>query len=210
MMCTQSHTHTHTHTHTPHTRTFYSAWRREGCAPLPHHLVCVEKFTLPYLTLPFSGMSALGAVSFVFIPSRRQRKSLRTPSLRSGVPLAMCRRYRGTLSCAVRASGGGGQSHLSCVRVGSVPSLGGGQKDKNIHFFVFSYLNFFKPLSKYKKETHSSQELAKSASLSAQLPQEAGPPTLAATAAAAAATAGAVATASIQRPPRGRCRRTSR
>ena len=26
-------------------------WRREGCPPLPHHLVCVEKFTLPYLTL---------------------------------------------------------------------------------------------------------------------------------------------------------------
>ena len=25
-------------------------WRREGCPPLPHHLVCVEKF--PYLTLP--------------------------------------------------------------------------------------------------------------------------------------------------------------
>jgi len=24
--------------------------RREGCPPLPHHLVCVEKFTLPYLT----------------------------------------------------------------------------------------------------------------------------------------------------------------
>ena len=23
-------------------------WRREGCPPLPHHLVCVEKFTLPY------------------------------------------------------------------------------------------------------------------------------------------------------------------
>jgi len=27
------------------------AWRREGCPPLPHHLVCVEKFTSPYLTL---------------------------------------------------------------------------------------------------------------------------------------------------------------
>ena len=26
-------------------------WRREGCPPLPHHLVCVEKFILPYLTL---------------------------------------------------------------------------------------------------------------------------------------------------------------
>ena len=25
-------------------------WRREGCPPLPHHLVCVKKFTLPYPT----------------------------------------------------------------------------------------------------------------------------------------------------------------
>ena len=47
----------------------------------------------------------------------------------------MCRRYRGTLSCAVRASGGEAQSHLSCVRVGSVPSLGGGLEAKNILFF---------------------------------------------------------------------------
>ena len=48
----------------------------------------------------------------------------------------MCRRLRGTLSCAVRASGGEAQSHLSCVRVGSVPSLGGGLEAKNILFFV--------------------------------------------------------------------------
>ena len=27
------------------------AWRCEGRPPLPHHFVCVEKFTLPYLTL---------------------------------------------------------------------------------------------------------------------------------------------------------------
>ena len=47
----------------------------------------------------------------------------------------MCRRYRGTLSCAVRASGGGGHSHLSCVRVVTVPSLGGGLEAKNILFF---------------------------------------------------------------------------
>ena len=46
----------------------------------------------------------------------------------------MCRRYRGTLSCAVRASGGGGHSHLSCVRVVTVPSLGGGLEGKNILF----------------------------------------------------------------------------
>ena len=26
-------------------------WRCEGRPPLPHHFVCVEKFTLPYLTL---------------------------------------------------------------------------------------------------------------------------------------------------------------
>ena len=25
------------------------AWRREGRPPLPHHFVCVETFTLPYL-----------------------------------------------------------------------------------------------------------------------------------------------------------------
>ena len=28
-------------------------WRCEGRPPLPHHFVCVEKFTLPYLTYPF-------------------------------------------------------------------------------------------------------------------------------------------------------------
>ena len=27
------------------------AWRCEGRPPLPHHFVCVETFTLPYLTL---------------------------------------------------------------------------------------------------------------------------------------------------------------
>ena len=27
------------------------AWRCEGRPPLPHHFVCVEKSTLPYLTL---------------------------------------------------------------------------------------------------------------------------------------------------------------
>jgi len=55
----------------------------------------------------------------------------------------MCRRYRGMLSCAVRASGGGAQSHVSCVRVGSVPSLGGGQKDKNIKKFPSPPFFFF-------------------------------------------------------------------
>ena len=28
------------------------AWRCEGRPPLPHHFVCVETFTLPYLTYP--------------------------------------------------------------------------------------------------------------------------------------------------------------
>ena len=46
----------------------------------------------------------------------------------------MCRRYRGTLSCVVRASGGEAHSHLSCVRVVTVPSLGGGLEAKNILF----------------------------------------------------------------------------
>ena len=30
------------------------AWRCEGRPPLPHHFVCVETFTLPYLTLRFT------------------------------------------------------------------------------------------------------------------------------------------------------------
>ena len=63
------------------------------------------------------------------IPSRGQRKPSH-PLLAQCPPL--CVADWGTLSCAVRASGGGGQSHLSCVRVGSVSSLGGGQEAKNI------------------------------------------------------------------------------
>ena len=35
-----------------------------------------------------------------------------------------------------RSRGRGAQSHLSCVRVGSVPSLGGGLEGKNIFFLV--------------------------------------------------------------------------
>ena len=35
-------------------------WRCEGRPPLPHHFVCVEKFTLPYLTLPPSSGGARG------------------------------------------------------------------------------------------------------------------------------------------------------
>ena len=54
------------------------------------------------------------------------------------VTLAKCRRHRGTLSCADRASEGEAQSHLSCARVGSVPSFGGGLKGQNISFFVIT------------------------------------------------------------------------
>ena len=50
------------------------------------------------------------------------------------VTLAKCRRHRGTLSCAVRASEAEAQSHLSCVRMVTVPSLGGGPKGKNINY----------------------------------------------------------------------------
>ncbi len=61
--------------------------------------------------------------------------------------LAKCRRHRGTLSCADRASEGEAQSHLSCVRVGSVPSLGGGLEGKNILFLnAESRLGFAAPL----------------------------------------------------------------
>ena len=38
------------------------------------------------------------------------------------------------LSCVVRASGGEAHSHLSCVRMVTVPSLGGGLEAKNILF----------------------------------------------------------------------------
>ena len=67
--------------------------------------------------------------SRVNIPSRGRRKATH-PLLAQCPPL--CVANWGTLSCAVRASGGGTQSHLSCVRVGSVSSLGGGQEGKNI------------------------------------------------------------------------------
>ena len=32
------------------------AWRCEGRPPLPHHFVCVETFTLPYLTSASGGL----------------------------------------------------------------------------------------------------------------------------------------------------------
>ena len=63
-------------------------------------------------------------------PREGQRKGF-APSP-CAVTLAKCRRYRGTLSCAVRASEGEAQSHLSYVRVGSVPSLGEGPKGQDV------------------------------------------------------------------------------
>ena len=66
------------------------------------------------------------------IPSRGQRKATH-PLLAQCPPL--CVADWGTLSCAVRASGGEAQSHLSCVRVGSVPSLGGGLEGENDMFY---------------------------------------------------------------------------
>ena len=54
------------------------------------------------------------------------------------VTLAKCRRHRGTLSCADRASEGEAHSHLSCVRMVTVPSLGGGLEAKNILFFCLA------------------------------------------------------------------------
>ena len=38
-------------------------WRCEGRPPLPHHFVCVETFTLPYLTLS-QGCHTHGTVTF--------------------------------------------------------------------------------------------------------------------------------------------------
>ena len=71
------------------------------------------------------------------------------------VTLAKCRRYRGMLSCADRASEGGGQSHLSCVRVGSVPSLGGKGEPKNIYFFELDFVFYLKPGNPCSKPTLS-------------------------------------------------------
>ena len=40
-------------------------WRCEGRPPLPHHFVCVEKFTLPYLTS--AGGASYAAVSYTHL-----------------------------------------------------------------------------------------------------------------------------------------------
>ena len=76
-------------------------------------------------TKPQKAMGAEGT-----FPREHREKSKTEPPC--AVTLAKCRRHRGTLSCAVRASEGEAQSHLSCVRVGSVPSLGGKGEAKNI------------------------------------------------------------------------------
>ena len=53
------------------------AWRCEGRPPLPHHFVCVETFTLPYLTylasramrdLPYLGCPGLVRPSRLISP----------------------------------------------------------------------------------------------------------------------------------------------
>ena len=52
------------------------AWRCEGRPPLPHHFVCVETFTLPYLTtlgrppLPISLRSLSPILAATFMPPR--------------------------------------------------------------------------------------------------------------------------------------------
>ena len=50
--------------------------RREGCPPLPHHLVCVEKFTLPYLAYPRS------------LPSLPPSRNAQRGGTRAGMPHA--------------------------------------------------------------------------------------------------------------------------
>ena len=71
---------------------------------------------------------AMGAVRYS--PEKDKRKSTTDPPC--VVTPAKCRRPRGTLSCADRASGGEAHSHLSCVRMVTVPSLGGKGEAKNI------------------------------------------------------------------------------
>ena len=69
-------------------------------------------------------------------PREDKRKGFAPPPC--AVTLAKCRRYRGTLSCAGRASGGGGQSPWSDTGVWVSPVSEGGQEAKNIYFFFFT------------------------------------------------------------------------
>ena len=76
----------------------------------------------------------------------REHKEKSTTDPPCVVTPAKCRRPRGTLSCADRASGGEAHSHLSCVRMVTVPSLGGGQKGKNSSRFTSEALINEKPV----------------------------------------------------------------
>ena len=70
------------------------------------------------------------AMDVVRFARRAQEKSTTEPPCE--VTLAKCRRYRGTLSSVDWASEGEAHSHLSCVRMVTVPSLGGKGEAKNI------------------------------------------------------------------------------
>ena len=63
--------------------------------------------------------------------------SFRTLSLRS-VPHYVSPLSGHAILCSQGASGGGGHSHLSCVRVVTVPSLGGGLKVRIFYFLISS------------------------------------------------------------------------
>ena len=68
------------------------AWRCEGRPPLPHHFVCVEKSTLPYLTLITKWIALSQRTDAFIVPSHSyntsklknskigRQDSVRTPS----------------------------------------------------------------------------------------------------------------------------------
>ena len=62
-------------------------WRCEGRPPLPHHFVCVEKFTLPYLTL------------FLHTRPLRQGRGRRPPSPPSTDDMRILDAKRHNLGC---------------------------------------------------------------------------------------------------------------
>ena len=86
-------------------------WRREGCPPLPHHLGCVEKFALPYLTSSSAarGVACVGGAAqlsrgLVFRHCRRPTARPVNPVRpKTGGP----RKTRGKRAAGVRIKGGG-------------------------------------------------------------------------------------------------------
>ena len=78
-------------------------------------------------------------------PERTKEKGFAPPPC--AVSLAMCRRYRGTLSCAGRASGGGGQSPWSDTGVWVSPVSEGGKKVR----IFFSYVHLLKFLLRFTR-----------------------------------------------------------